>query len=60
MCKTKTADQLRREGYIVECPECGGEMLPYEDVFVGDPSEIWWCCVNVNCELEINNRDVVG
>jgi len=46
------------EGYVVECPECGGEMHPYGDPWTGDDYDIKWCCHNVDCNHEMDNRDV--
>lgn len=54
----KPADQMRREGWVVECPECGNWMYPYEDPFTKDKTDIWWCCRNVNCGHEMDDRDV--
>jgi hypothetical protein len=49
---------MRREGWVVECPECGNWMYPYEDPFTKDKTDIWWCCRNVNCGHEMDDRDV--
>ena len=55
---SKSAGELRMEGYVVECPECGGEMHPYGDPWTGDDYDIKWCCHNVNCGNEIDNKDI--
>ena len=49
-----TGRELRINGYVVECPECGGLMNPIDDEY----GEIWWCCTNVKCDYEIQDEEV--